>query len=353
MRSARRQAGAWIFRFFLLFAVVLMVGAAALYISLMRPYQGFSDPVMIEFPKGTSSSALATKLADEGVLRFRWQFLLARALRPNARLLAGEYQFRGPASVWTVFDRIARGDVFFYELTVPEGSNIFDIAQNLEELGIVKAADFLREARNPSLIRDLAPKAPTLEGYLFPSTYRLTRSTTAPQVCLMMTGLFRKKWQEIAQPSSAAPVNETVTLASMIEKETAVPEERPLVASVYDNRLHLGMALDCDPTTIYAAMLEQRYRGVIHKSDLSSANEYNTYRHPGLPPGPIANPGLASLKAAMVPASSNYLYFVAKPDGSGGHHFSSSIAEHDRAVAEYRRGLRAATPGQAAGGQRR
>jgi len=328
----------WVYRLLALLAVLMIGAAAALYVSLARPYQGFSDPVMIEFPKGTSSSAMATELAAEGVVRSRWQFLLARALRSNARLMAGEYQFRQPASVWTVYDRIARGDVFFYELTVPEGSNIFDIAHSLDQLGIVKGADFLLEARNPAMIRDLAPKAPTLEGYLFPSTYRLTRSTTAEGLCQMMTGLFRKKWQELAPPSTAAPVNDTVTLASLVEKETAVSGERPLVASVYDNRLRIGMALDCDPTTIYAALLEQRYRGVIHKSDLASPNAYNTYQHTGLPPGPIANPGVASLQAALAPASSSYLYFVARPDGSGGHHFSTSIGEHDRAVAEYRRG---------------
>jgi len=156
----------------------------------------------------------------------------------------------------------------------------------------------------------------------------------------MMTGLFRKKWQEIAPPANTTPVNDTVTLASLVEKETAVPDERPMVASVYANRLRIGMALDCDPTTIYAALLDQRYRGVIHKSDLASANSYNTYQHTGLPPGPIANPGIASLKAALAPASSDYLYFVARPDGSGGHHFSTTIGEHDRAVAEYRRGQR-------------
>jgi UPF0755 protein len=330
----------WVYRFFLLFTVLVIAAGAGLYFSLTRPYQGFSDPVMIEFPKGTSSSALATELANSGVIRSRWQFLLARALRSNARLMAGEYQFKQSASIWTVYDRLVRGDVFFYELTVPEGSNIFDIAQSLDQLGIVKGVDFLREARNPALIRDLAPRAPTLEGYLFPSTYRLTRSTTAEQLCTMMTGLFRKKWQEIAPPANTTPVNDTVTLASLVEKETAVPDERPMVASVYANRLRIGMALDCDPTTIYAALLDQRYRGVIHKSDLASANAYNTYQHTGLPPGPIANPGIASLKVALAPASSDYLYFVARPDGSGGHHFSTTIGEHDRAVAEYRRGQR-------------
>ena len=334
------RAGRFLFRSFLLLLLLVVAAGALLYFSLGQEYQGFANSVILEFPKGTTSSGMATQLANTGVIRVPWQFLLARALHPGAKLQAGEYQFSRPASVWTVFDRIARGDVFFYEVTVPEGSNIFDIAQNVNQLGFLHAADFIRAARDPSLIRDLAPSAPTLEGYLFPSTYRVTRSTTVHQLVRMMTDLFRKKWQEVQPAGEKLNVNDTVTLASLVEKETAVPEERPTVASVYANRLRVGMALDCDPTTIYAALLEDRYRGVIHKSDLASANEYNTYRHPGLPPGPIANPGIASLKAALVPAQTNYFYFVARPDGSGGHHFSATMAEHERAVVEYRNGLR-------------
>jgi len=194
-------------------------------------------------------------------------------------------------------------------------------------------ADFLKIARSPALIRDLAPNAPSLEGYLFPSTYRVTKNVTAPLLARMMTDLFRKKWQELGAPGA---VNDLVTLASLVEKETAVPAERPLVASVYRNRLEKSVALDCDPTTIYAALLEERYRGTIHRSDLASTNAYNTYRHAGLPPGPIASPGMASLRAAAAPAETNYIYFVAKPDGSGGHNFSATLAEHNRAVASYR-----------------
>jgi len=155
-----------------------------------------------------------------------------------------------------------------------------------------------------------------------------------------MTDQFRKNWRDLQAPDSRAAVNDIVTLASLVEKETAVPDERSEVASVFQNRLRLGMALDCDPTTIYASMLEQRYRGTIYRSDLDSANRYNTYKHAGLPPGPIANPGLASLKAALAPAASDYLYFVAKADGSGGHQFSKSIEEHNRAVEQYRHNVK-------------
>jgi UPF0755 protein len=334
--SGRSRAGGVLIRLFLGFALVAVLVAGGVYYSLAQPYKGFSNDVILDFPKGTSTSDMASELENAGVIRSSWQFLVARAFRSSARLQAGEYRFANPASIWTVFDRIARGDVFFYELTVPEGSNIFDIAQNVNQLGFLKGDDFLKVARDPAPIRDLAPTAPTLEGYLFPSTYRVTRNSTVQQLCRMMTDLFRKKWNDL-QAGNTVAVNEVVTLASLIEKETAVADERPVVASVYKNRLRIGMALDCDPTTIYAALLEDRYRGVIYKSDLASVNQYNTYRHAGLPPGPIASPGLSSLKAALGPANTEYLYFVAKPDGSGGHHFSTSISEHDKAVMDYRR----------------
>jgi UPF0755 protein len=147
-----------------------------------------------------------------------------------------------------------------------------------------------------------------------------------------MTGEFRARWKAL---NTGADVHNTVTLASMVEREARLPEERPEVASVFSNRLRIGMKLDCDPTTVYAALLEDRYKGVIHRSDLESDNPYNTYRHAGLPPGPIANPGLSSIRAALAPADTKYLYFVARADGSGGHHFSDSLAQHEAAVAAY------------------
>lgn len=321
----------------LLFTLFLLALAAfgAAFILAARPYQGFQKPVILDFPKGTSTQSMSAQLAQAGVIRSSWQFMLARAMRPKARLLAGEYQFSEPASVFTIFDRIARGDVFFYEFTVPEGSNIFDIAASFDKFDFLKSADFLRIARDPTPILDLAPGAPSLEGYLFPSTYRIERATTVKQLVHMMTDLFRKNFREL--PNHAVEVNSLVTLASLVEKESAVPAERPLVASVYANRLRTHMPLDCDPTTIYAALLEGRYRGTIYRSDLDNPSAYNTYRHPGLPPGPIANPGLSALKAALAPAETTYLYFVAKADGSGGHQFSDNLEAHNRAVEEYRR----------------
>jgi UPF0755 protein len=323
----------------LLLAVILLgvITAGVAYLSLNATYQGLSDPVILDFPKGTSTQAMAEQLAQNGVIRYSWQFLMLRVIDPAKKLQAGEYRFARADSPSGVLSRIARGDVFFYELIVPEGSNIFDIAASVGRFDFLKASDFLRAARSPALIKDLAPHAPTLEGYLFPATYRITRSTTVEQLCVMMTDQFRKQWRELRDSAPAKPVNEIVTLASLVEKETGRAEDRPVVASVYENRLRKGMALDCDPTTIYAALLDQRYRGTIYRSDLDSDNAYNTYKHPGLPPGPIANPGVASIKAALAPAETAYLYFVAKPDGSGGHQFSETIEQHNVAVQQYRR----------------
>jgi UPF0755 protein len=191
-------------------------------------------------------------------------------------------------------------------------------------------------ARNPAPIRDLDPQAPTLEGYLFPNTYRLSRSTTPDQLCLTMTGKFREVWRGLRADAS---VHRTVTLASLVEKEGKLPDERPVIASVFARRLAIGMKLDCDPTTIYAALLAGNYNGAIHRSDLASGDPYNTYQHAGLPPGPIANPGVASMAAVLHPAETDYLYFVARADGSGGHNFSATLAAQEANVVKYRRAI--------------
>jgi UPF0755 protein len=255
----------------------------------------------------------------------------------RGQLQAGEYKFDKPASTAEVYSRIARGDIFYLELLVPEGYNLFDIAEAVEAQGFIRGSAFLTAARNPAAIRDLDPRAESLEGYLFPNKYRIYRHTTAQQLCLQMTGEFRAQWKAL---NTKANVHNTVTLASLVEREARRPDERPTVASVFSNRLKIGMKLDCDPTTVYAALLENRYAGVIHRSDLESENPYNTYRHPGLPPGPIANPGLSSIEAALAPAETKYLYFVAKADGSGGHRFSDSLAAHEAAVAAYMRAVK-------------
>jgi len=312
-------------------------GLAYLGVDMNTPYAAFSQEAFVDFPKGTTTRQMANLLQNSGVIRHSWEFLLARALRPGSALQAGEYRFSRPATAMEVFDRITRGDIFYYELLVPEGANMFDIAAAVERLGIFSASDFLEAARDPASIQDLDPQAPTLEGYLFPDTYRLSRHTTPGRLCRLMTGAFRSVWRGL---HSGVPVHHVVTLASLVEKESKRADERSAIASVFSNRLAIGMKLDCDPTTIYAALLAGAYRGVIHKSDLASSSPYNTYQHAGLPPGPIANPGTASLHAALHPADTDYLYFVARADGSGGHYFSSSLAAQEANIARYRRAAR-------------
>src|ERR1051326_3083435 len=248
------------------------------------PYQGFSGETFVDIPRGTSTRGVADLLAGAGVVRPRWDFLAARMLSSGRILQAGEYKFDRAATPGEVYTRIVRGDVFYQELVIPEGRNMFDIAAAAEQLGLFPAPEFLAAARDPSLIRDLDPHAPSLEGYLFPKTYKVGRHTTPERLCRLMTASFREAWSSLGTNAS---VHETVTLASLVEKEGKLADERPLIAAVFENRLRIGMKLDCDPTTIYAALLDGRYKGVIHKSDLESENAYNTYRHKGLPPGPI------------------------------------------------------------------
>lgn len=322
---------------FLALLVILAGGALAyaLY-QLGQPYAGFSEPVLIEFPRGTSTGQMANMLAEHGVIAHPWLFEVARAVRRGERLQAGEYQFAKAASPLDVYGRIARGDIYYLQLTIPEGFNIFDIADAVSKLGTMTADTFLAAEKDPTLIQDLDPEATTLEGYLFPNTYRVLPKATAHDICRMMTNEFRARWKTLSQ----RPPHDAVTLASLVEREAHLASDQPLVASVFANRLRINMKLGCDPTTVYAALLEGRYTGVIHQSDLASPNPYNTYQHGGLPPGPIANPGVTAMQAALAPPATNYMYFVAKGDGSGGHTFTESLAQHEAAVAQYRSAIK-------------
>ncbi len=322
----------------ILVILTCLVGAALFYRWYLGPYRNFQAQTFVEIEHGMSSRDIAETLQKRGVVRSRWAFLAVRALHPHASLQAGEYRFGAEQTPFQVFDKLHRGEIFYQELTIPEGSNTFDIAELLKTSDTVQPQAFLKAAADPTIIHDLDPRAPSLEGYLFPSTYRVTHKTTAQQLCRIMTDEFRKQWKQLGGDKQANNVHDIVTLASLVEKEAAVPGDRPKVASVFVNRLRLAMPLQCDPTTVYAALLENRYRGVIHRSDLASVSPYNTYTHTGLPPGPIANPGVMSLKAALYPAQTNYLYFVAKPGNVGSHVFSATLAEHEKAVLEYRKG---------------
>jgi len=321
----------------LVWLVLAVVAGGGLAWLCLSPYGAYSNPVFVEVEHGAPTFAVASTLEEQGVVRSRYLFLFLRLVQPHARLQAGDYRFKEPLSPWQVFGKIQRGEIYYMELRVPEGSNLFDIAGLLAKLDSVRPEEFLEASADPGLISDLDPLAPDLEGYLFPSVYRVTRHTTGTQLCRMMTSKFRKVWASLAVNAHSAQVHQTVTLASLVETETPSAAERPLVASVFVNRLNQGMPLQCDPTTVYAALIEHRYRGVIYKSDLASTNPYNTYAHTGLPPGPIANPGVESLRAALNPAQSDYLYFVANSDAPGTHRFSTALAGHQQAVDAYRR----------------
>ena len=276
----------------LLLIAVALVGTGLTGYWYFSPYRNFGTETFVEVEHGMSSGAIAAKLQAKGVVRSRWAFLAFRLLHPHAALQAGEYRFGSAQTPGEVYEQIRKGQIFYEEITVPEGSNVFDISAILGSLNSVTPAAFLKAAADPEIIRDLDPKAPSLEGYLFPSTYRVTHKTTGRQLCRAMTDEFRRRWKSLGGDKQADKIHRIVTLASLVEKETAAGEERPEIASVFFNRLRLSMPLQCDPTTVYAALLENRYRGVIHRSDLASLSPYNTYAHPGPSAGPDRKPRL-------------------------------------------------------------
>jgi UPF0755 protein len=289
---------------------------------------------------GYSTRRIAAELKANGIIRSEQAFILWQYLHRGRSLKAGEYRFEKSRNLIDVHNRLARGDVYFHTVVVPEGFTMFDIARAVEAAGLGPAVDFLKVAQSDTaLIADLAPGAPSLEGYLFPDTYEFSRMMTMHDMAAAMVRQFRQVEKEIGLIStSMTPMQLTVTMASIIEKETAVSEERPLVASVYYNRLAKNIALDADPSIIYAELLAGTYTGALHHDDMHFDSPYNTYTHAGLPPGPIANPGKSALEAAMHPAQSDYYYFVA--DAEGHHRFARTIEEHDKNVAAYRRAMR-------------
>ncbi len=286
---------------------------------------------------GWSTRHIANELHLGGIIRSPSAFLILQYAEGAKTLKAGEYKFDEPASALDVWHRLARGDVFARTVIVPEGYNIYDTAGAVEQAGLAPSADFIAVAKDDTaLVRDLDPQAKTLEGYLFPDTYQFTRIDTPRDIAAAMVRRFRQEAQKIGLLGNP-DMHRIVTMASIVEKETAAPEERPLVASVYYNRLARNMLLGADPSVIYAALLTGRYRGTIYQSDLEFDSPYNTYKYQGLPPGPIANPGVASLEAAMHPAHSDFLYFVS--DNNGHHRFARTSEEHARNVASYRKAV--------------
>jgi len=330
----------------ILLLIVLVAGCAAAWIwyGITKPYRGFAaEGTFVEVPRGASSRHVANLLKTSGVIRSALGFEIYARRHPKRTLQAGEYFFDHAMTGREVFWKLANGQVYQQPFTVREGETMFDIARELEAGKFVRAGDFLFAAGDPSAVRDIAPDAQTLEGFLFPATYELPRHPAASELTTEMVHKFKEEWKHIAPPAAVASnsenghqaVNRIVTLASLVERETPRPEERPLVAGAFENRLRKGMRLQCDPTVIYGMERLGKYDGTLTGKDLKFDSPYNTYEHGGLPPGPIGNPGEASLRAALQPAQTNYLYFVANTQG--GHFFAATLEEHNRNVTKYRR----------------
>ena len=309
-----------------------------------------SGQIFVMLRPGYSTRRIAAELKTNGIIRSEDAFILWHYLRRLRSLEAGEYRFDKPANIIDIQNRLRRGDVYFHTVVVPEGFTIFDIARAIEAAGLGPGEEFLKVAQSDTaLIADLAPGAQSLEGYLFPDTYQFSRMMSMPEMAAAMVKQFRQVARQIGltAPTDSGvevardlplPLQTTVTMASIVEKETAVPEERPLVAGVYYNRLGKKIALDADPSVIYAELRAGTYAGALHHDDMRFNSPYNTYTHVGLPPGPIGNPGKSALEAAMHPAQSDYYYFVA--DAAGHHRFARTIEEHNKNVAAYRRAMR-------------
>jgi UPF0755 protein len=358
--------------------LIAIVGAASWFAwAVLMPVEP-SGQTFVMLRPGYSTRRIATELKSAGLIRSEEAFILWRYVHRGRSLKAGEYLFDKPANIINIQKRLRRGDVYLHTVVVPEGYTMFDIARAIQDAGLGSADEFLKVAQSDTtLIADIAPNATSLEGYLFPETYEFSRMMSMEEIAAAMVCQFRVVAKDVglisAEPGVAgtetlskrsghlcgtviiqvkdradAPASireeeltaleRTVIMASIVEKETAVPEERPEVASVYYNRLSKRIALDADPSIIYAELLAGRYQGALHHADMSFLSPYNTYRNAGLPPGPIANPGRSSLEAAMHPAETDYYYFVA--DAQGHHRFARTMEEHNKNVIAYRKAMR-------------
>jgi UPF0755 protein len=334
---------------FIVFLLAVLACGGWLAWALTQPVMPAGQTFVLLHP-GYSTRRIASELQSAGVIRSADAFVLWHYLHHKRSLKAGEYLFDKSATSMEVHRRLVHGDVYFHTVVIPEGFNMFDIAQAIQNAGLGSSEEFLKVATSDTaLIADLAPDAKTLEGYLFPNTYEFTRMQTMEEIAGAMVKQFRQVAKEIGLIADAKmtpvkntdvpadDVQRTVILASIIEKETAAPEERPLVASVYYNRMARHGLLQADPSVIYAELLQGSYTGALHHADMQFNSDYNTYTHPGLPPGPIGNPGRTSLEAAIHPAETDYLYFVS--NGNGHHRFARSLEEHNKNVAAYRKAM--------------
>ena len=341
-------------RLVIIVALLAMGSGIGVWWGIQAPYQGYQASVLVTIPSGSNARAAAGILSSHGVLRNQLPFLALYVFgRPEGRSLkAGEYLFDHALSAREVYGKLVRGDVYYHLVVIPEGSDRFDMARIFQQKLGLNPEDFLNATTHAEPIRDLDLEAATLEGYLFPDTYRFPASTTAASAVRTMVERVRHVMSSrFSQVQSGSNLHEALTLASLVEKETPDTAERPEIAGVFMRRLERGMLLDCDPTVRYAARLAAEQSASldpapapITAAELNSPSPYNTYRHGGLPPGPICSPGEASIDAALHPSDGDSLYFVSNLHG--GHIFAKTLDEHNRNVAWYRRERSAATAGR-------
>ena len=323
----------------ILLLVALFAAAAWFHSELNSPYYDNTGESYVDIPRGATTNEISALLAHAGVLHSRFPFMIYVRYKDLGRhIQAGEYRFYKAATPEEIIQRLVHGDVYFRAVTIPEGLTAGEIIELLAKAGLGDPSEFERGIRRTDWIRDLAPEATTLEGYLFPETYRFGRNVSSEMVIKTMVNQFRTRVSRILQHSplhEGWTVSRIVILASMIEKEVKRPEEGPLVASVLINRLRKGMPLACDATIIYALKIAGTYRGHLGKADLEMNSPYNSYLHLNLPPGPISNPGAGSIRAALNPAKTDYFYYVSRNDGT--HQFSRDLQSHIHAVDKFQR----------------
>ena len=290
----------------------------------------------VSFPPGSGIRKLAAELKSDGLIRSSWQFILMTRLRGAAhRLKAGDYRINDKMTPGQILKKLVAGDVDYLKFSLPEGYSIYQVGEMLEQKGLFPRSEFLAKCRDRSLLSRLGLNESSVEGYLYPATYNLSRGDSVEQLISQMVAKFEKKYADLTAGGGGGDGlsrHALVTLASLIEKEAVSAEEKPLISSVFHNRLRIGMPLQSDPTAVYGV---RAFAGKVTRDDIDRNSPYNTYNIKGLPPGPIGNPGADALEAALHPANTTYLYFVARQDGT--HQFSRTLEEHNRAVQRYLR----------------
>jgi UPF0755 protein len=325
----------------LVVGILLFIGIATctvfatdLWIYANNPASADSDNVVVQLKPGQPFAATAKILHDKRLIKSPFRFrLIARFKGYDKKLQAGEYLLSRSMTPLKLLDKMVKGEVKLYKLTIPEGYNIYQIAELAAKAGFAEKADFIKAATDAAFARENGIDADTFEGYLFPDTYFFPKGIAVKKMITTMIDrfgkIFKPEWKDQGQ-THGFTIHQVVTLASIIEKETGAPSERPVISSVFHNRLKKKMRLESDPTVIYAI---KDFNGNLTRKHLMTRTPYNTYKIKGLPIGPIANPGLESLVAALYPAETPYIYFVSKKDKT--HHFSTNLADHNKAVRKY------------------